>query len=151
MAWEIRCLDGNCTSPGWAANIVDLIQQRRDEAGWLLCRCGGKGYVKKAFDLQEKGEQWEPFVRGIVVLGDPGETYQPFVFLVSHGEPTAAPKAVWFSYYKDLRPEGRLKLGHGPGGAPVLDAIDVVALCRRLIDLGCITRDEVEHQLLPRQ
>jgi hypothetical protein len=28
---------------------------------------------------------------------------------------------IWFSYYKDLRKVGgRLKLGYGPGGPPVL-------------------------------
>lgn len=75
---------------------------------------------KKAFDLQEPGDTWEPYLRGAIRLGDPDDTYQPFVFMVSY-EPDGTVNDIWFSYYKDLRETGgRLKLGYGPGGPPVL-------------------------------
>jgi hypothetical protein len=34
--------------------------------------------------MQEVGEVWEPFLRGAIPLGESGDTYQPFVFLISY-------------------------------------------------------------------
>lgn len=51
-------------------------------------------------------------------------------------------KHVWFSYYKDLRPSGRLKLGYGPGGPPLLGKREVMILLRKLVDLQYVTRTE---------
>lgn len=77
--------------------------------------------------VQEAGDRWEPFLRGAIRLGASGDTYQPFVFLVSY-EPAGTVTDVWFSYYKDLRDSGcRLKLGYGPGGPPGLGAGDVLS------------------------
>ncbi len=110
-------------------NIVDLINAHLDKDGWILCsHCSNKGYIKKEFQLQEGGT-WEPNLKGIIPLGNPGEVYQPFVFLATHShEPPSAPvRAAWFSYYKDTRKYegnrrigGSLKMGYGPGGPPVL-------------------------------
>ena len=56
---------------------------------------------------------------------------------------------VWFSYYKDLRDTGgRLKLGYGPGGPPVLGAVDVLKLVRQMVALGCISADDVRDVLV---
>jgi hypothetical protein len=118
MAWPIKCADTKCGMDTRAANIVDLVSKHRDPGGWFICAsCGKRGYIEKRFDLQEPGEVWEPFLRGIVLLGSPEDTYQPFVFLVSSAK-NGLPDSVWFSYYKDLRKGGgRLKLGYGPRGS----------------------------------
>ncbi|MGE5055452.1 MAG: hypothetical protein ACM3WP_14935, partial [Acidobacteriota bacterium] len=126
--------------------IVELIRSHRDKNGWFLCQCGGNGYIEKRFELQEEGETWEPFLRGVIPLGNRGNTYQPFVFLVSYKRGGPA-HDVWFSYYKDLRPSGRLKLGYGPGGPPVLGKGDVLRLVRRLKDIGCLSTKEMIRAL----
>ncbi|MFH1131206.1 MAG: hypothetical protein V1754_07715 [Pseudomonadota bacterium] len=148
MGWLIKCTDTKCGMQTWAGNIVDLINDHLDSAGWLLCQCGKHGYVEKSFELQESGETWEPYLRGIIPLGSPKDTYQPFVFLVSY-EPSGPVNDIWFSYYKDLRATGgRLKLGYGPGGPPVLGKEDVLRLLRQLRDIGCFTREEIDNALL---
>lgn len=138
MGWLIQCSKKSCGEKTWARNIVKLIDDHCDDNGWFICEtCKSAGYIEKEFDLQEGG-QWKPYLRGIVLLGDPGDTYQPFVFLVS-GEPNSAPSDVWFSYYKDTRDQeggGRLKLGYGPGGPPVMNAKTVVYLVGKLRGLG---------------
>lgn len=143
MGWSITCADPKCGKESWASNIVDLITKHRDEEGWFVCSCGKRGYIKKSFQLQEVGEVWEPFLRGIIPLGTAGGTYQPFVFLVSY-EPTAEVTDVWFSYYKDLRSAGgRLKLGYGPGGPPVLGKAAFLGLVSHLVQAKCLTPKEV--------
>jgi hypothetical protein len=42
---------------------------------------------------------------------------------------------------------GRLKMGHGPGGPPVLGTKRFLALLGRLIALGVISRADVEKAL----
>jgi hypothetical protein len=135
MSWLIKCVDSTCASETWTPNIVDLLDRHRDSAGWFLCSCGKQGYVEKSFSLQEPGEVWEPFLRGAIRLGQTGDTYQPFVFLVA-SKPDGPVDAIWFSYYKDLRPNGRLKLGYGPGGPPVLKTHDVGTLVQTLSRLA---------------
>jgi hypothetical protein len=132
----------------WAANIVELVSKHRDQGGWFMCAsCGKKGYIEKKFELQERGEVWEPFLRGIVPLGSPKDTYQPFVFLVSSAK-NGPTDSVWFSYYKDLRKDGgRLKLGYGPGGPPVLGNVDVLQLVRQLREIGCISQKDIDKAL----
>ena len=118
MGWSINCT--SCGKESRATNIVDLLANHTDDDGWFLCPAGHHGYIEKSFALQEEGDRWEPFLRGAIPLGASGNTYQPFVFLVSY-EPAGEVTDVWFSYYKDLRASGgRLKLGYGPGGPPVL-------------------------------
>ncbi len=143
MGWLIECNDPECGQKSWAENIVTLIAEHRDADGWFVCACGRHEHIKKNFSLQEAGEWWRPYLRGIVPLGVPGDTYQPFVFLIS-GEPPDPVRDVWFSYYKDLRSTGGvLKLGYGPGGPPVLGMSDLVSLLSRLVQLDCLTTTDV--------
>lgn len=146
MGWLIKCTV--CRRETWAGNIVDLIGSHCDHNGWLRCgACNGTGFVEKHFLLQEQGEVWEPYLRGIIPLGDPGDTYQPFVFLVSANE-SGEVDSVWFSYYKDLRSAGgRLKLGHGPGGPPVLHKTAILALLHQLVNKKFFTKAEMESTL----
>ena len=144
MAWHINCNDrGNCGRTTGASNIVVLIDHHRNEDGYFQCgHCGSSGYIEKTFRLQEPGETWNPYLKGIIRLGDsPDDTYQPFVFLVSN-QPEEPPSQLWFSYYKDTRPSGgKLKLGYGPGGPPVLSASRVAQLVVELRQLNVLPGD----------
>lgn len=148
MGWSIQCNNEVCNEITWASEIVDLIQNHTDENGWFLCnKCGENGYIEKKFKLQEEGHTWEPILKGVIPLGIEEDTYQPFVFLVSYS-PDAQPSSIWFSYYKDLRDRGgRLKLGYGPGGPPVLDSETLVDLLDKMLELGCIKREDVLNKL----
>ena len=135
MAWRIQCSTKNCDDT-WAGNIVYLINDHLDEKGWIVCgHCRKSGYIEKRFRLQEGGT-WDPYLRGIIRLGDKGDVYQPFVFLVSGGANDSI-GAAWFCYYKDTRKiGGRLKMGYGPGGPPVLGVKTVVGLVDTMRSLG---------------
>lgn len=123
MVWIVNCTNENCGEVTSAINIVELLNNCRNEEGWFICNaCNSEGYIEKSFNLQEPGEVWAPNLIGALRLNeDEQDTYQPFVFLVSDN-PNMPPNGVWFCYYKDTRlyPGGRLMLGHGPGGPPVL-------------------------------
>ncbi len=112
-----------------------------------MAKCGHSGYVEKSFRLQEQGETWEPFLRGAISLGIPTDTYQPFVYLVSNS-PDGPINDLWFAYYKDTRPMGgRLKLGYGPGGPPVLGSEDLLTLLVHLISIGVLSRESVMEKI----
>jgi len=148
MGWSIQCKNVGCNAKTWADNIVDLIDNHTDQLGWFVCgQCGKNGFIEKKFNLQEPGETWEPYLRGVKRLGKSDETYQPFVFMVSY-EPTSMANDIWFSYYKDLRNDGgRLKLGYGPGGPPVLDTGQLIALLQYLLNLGVVEKSQIENML----
>jgi hypothetical protein len=147
MGWLIEC-NLKCGKETWADNILDLIEKYRDNDGWFLCQCGSHGHIKKSFDLQEPGEKWEPRLRGIITLGTEDDTYQPFVFLVCYNEPDAPVNDIWFSYYKDTRSTGgRLKLGYGPGGPPVLGKEQVLQMMRQMKSMGCLSQAEIDKSL----
>lgn len=142
--WTIKCCDGKCAQETWAGNIDDLIKFHSNDQGWFSCKaCGNAGFIERSFKLQEPGETWKPYLKGIIRLGLPEDTYQPFVFLVSY-EPNEEPVDVWFSYYKDTRSTGgKLKMGYGPGGPPVLGADQLVKLIKFLIERGCLDKSKV--------
>jgi hypothetical protein len=149
MGYLIECSTVVCQQPGWASNIVDLVTNHCDPEGWLLCsHCHNRtGYVTKSFDLQEgNGDKWEPVIRGIIRIPTEIETYSPFVFLVSYG-PTDPVVNYWFCYYKDTRAQqgGRLKLGHGPGGPPVLDGEQILAVIQDMLRKDLINPEEVRR------
>ena len=70
------------------------------------------------------------------------------VFLVSY-EPDGIPEDVRFSYYKDTRtlPGGKLKLGYGPGGPPVLKADKVEKRVEKLSEPGPIRGSEASAKI----
>ena len=149
MAWTIKCSDGECASETWTQNIDDLKRNHCDAQGWFLCgTCGGQGYIPKQYDLQEEGEPWKPYLKGIIQPHGYDGDYQPFAFLVSYS-PEAPPEDVWFTYYKDTRGKegGRLKMGHGPGGPPVFSAEDVLDLVAQMVKRGCLDADAVKSKL----
>lgn len=146
MPFTIKC--NKCGKETWATNIIDLVKNHRDSDGWFLCQCGEHGFIEKRFDMQEEGETWEPFLKAIITLGNQDDTYQPFVYLVS-SKPDEAVNAIWFAYYKDTRssPGGRLKLGYGPGGPPVLGKEQIFQMMRQMKSMGCLSQEEIEKAL----
>lgn len=147
MVWVIKCTKHCKDSSVKAWNIIELLEKRDEQGVYFKAACGHPGYVEKHFEIQEKGESWEPFLRGAISLGQPKDTYQPFVYLVSY-EPDGPINDIWFSYYKDMRATGgSLKLGYGPGGPPVLGSGDLLALIGRLIAIGVISRANLENAL----
>ena len=146
MAWTIKCT--SCQAEARARNIVDLLEHHTDESGWFVCPNGHSAYIEKSFPLQEGGNPWEPFLRGAIRFRAAKDIYQPFVFLVSN-TPDGPVTDAWFSYYKDLsQAGGRLKLGYGPGGPPVLGKLDILELVRQMVALGCLSADEVRSVLV---
>ncbi len=145
MGWNIQCNNSKCNKQTYAVNIVDLIDKHTDSQGWFVCeQCKKTGYIEKSFELQEPGEKWEPFLRGVLRLGKPGDTYQPFVFLVSYSAKGKS-TGIWFSYYKDLRSSGgKLKLGYGPGGPPVLDTKQITSLLQHLLNQGLMNKNSID-------
>ena len=137
MGWDIKCNDKKCNGD-WAKNIVDLLNNHRDENGWFKCCCEKQGFIKKEHQLQEKGEVWTPVIMGALRLGQEGDSYQPFVYIISDTQKHKEANQIQFCYYKDLRGEkgGRLKTGHGPGGTPVLKASQLPELINDLKKLG---------------
>jgi hypothetical protein len=146
MTYEVKCTKHCKESSFWAGNIVDLLNAR-DDQGYFKAACGHPGYVERSFSLQEHGETWEPFLRGAISLHPPTDSYQPFVYMVSY-KSSGPINDLWFSYYKDMRAVGgRLKLGHGPGGPPVLGIPDLLTLLHRLISIGALSVADVEKAL----
>lgn len=147
MGWTIEC--ATCDTTTWAANIVDLLSLHTDRSGLFRCPAGHAGHIPRSFDLQEEGRKWTPVLRGAVRLGEEERSYQPFAFLVSY-EPQGEIENVWFSYYKDLRASGgRLKLGHGPGGPPVLGKGGILRLLTSMLDHGCLSREDLRRIIEP--
>src|SRR5262249_14907962 len=98
----------------------------------------------------------EPHPGGVVKLGEVGDTYQPFVFLVAYkkegmGTIIDLPiTSLWFAYYKDLRGQpradgtpGRLKLGFGPGGPRVLNPDQLLELLRHMLKLHMVNGRDI--------
>ena len=137
-SWVIKCCADPKHEKSYPDNIHDLIQNETyyNKNRFFQCPdCKKEGYIQKSYKLQErdqkgKQEEWNPLLRGAIKLGEENDSYQPFIFLVSY-KPKRKPEDVWFCYYKDTRPSGgRLKLGYGPGGPPVLSIEQVLSLIK---------------------
>ena len=148
MAWTIKCGNSKCASETWTQNIDDLKRNHCDAQGWFLCgACGSRGYIPKQYNVQEGGDPWKPYLKGIIQPSGHGDDiYQPFAFLYSE-TPNEPPTCIWFSYYKDTRPEGILKMGYGPGGPPVFEVEEIVDLVAQMIERGCLDASKVKSAL----
>ena len=143
--YTIRC--DSCKQVSWAGNIVDLINSHLDKSHALKCtNCGKSGaYIHLESSTQSDEGTWERWVKGVIRIDykdDKGKesTYHPYVLLHSHEGPQGKIDSVQISYYKDHRATGgRLKHGHGPGGTPVLDLVDIENILKKLIGIGVIS------------
>lgn len=147
MGYTIRC--DFCKQVSWASNIVDLIDNHLDTEHILKCsNCGKSGaYIHMESSTQSNEGTWERWIKGVIRIDykdENGEesTYHPYVLLHSHEGPQGQIDSVQISYYKDHRPlGGRLKHGHGPGGTPVLDLIDIKNILQKLIAMKIVQHE----------
>lgn len=145
MSYEIQCR--KCAQKTSAWNIVDLVDAHvEDVTGRFVCEhCGGTDtFIYRESKLQEEGEMWKRWIKGIIQIDSGVETYSPYIFLTADSE-DSLPTGLHFNYYKNTRsyPNGRLKHGHGPGGAPVLHNDDLFVIIKHLVALGTLSKEEL--------
>jgi hypothetical protein len=143
MAYPIDC--PTCGAKSRAKDIVDLIKRHCSERHMIRClKCGSdEAGIPRTSALQERGQVWQRFVRGIVPVRTASETYSPYVSLLSR-EATGEIDMVQISYYKDVRRRGgKLKHGHGPGGTPVLSKKQLLGLVADLREVGVLSTAEI--------
>ncbi len=150
-SWMIQCSSEKCGEKSWPENIVDLVNNYKDAQGWIVCgACGCPGYIQKQYDVQEGG-QFQPYLKAILqpdyTQEGYTEIYRPFAFLASYG-PDEPLTDIWFVYYKDMREyDGRLKMGHGPGGPPIFFITDIVDILSKMLTRGDVSEAEVKKRL----
>lgn len=151
MAYMIHC--PTCNQDSWVSNIVDLIDNHTDdtfgcEGGKLICGyCGKEGYIHQKSKLLEPGQYYERFIRAVIRIDTGIPTYSPYIFINSDSEDEGI-NHIHFNYYKDLRSEGKnLKHGHGPGGAPVFDAMELLQLIEGLIKIGILNKRDLKKMI----
>jgi hypothetical protein len=141
MGYTISC--DACKQSCWAGNIVELIDNHTDKNHMFKCtNCGASGaYIYKASETQSNQGLWERWMKGIIRIdyNDADlKDYHPYVFLIAHGGQGNV-DSVQISYYKDHRNiGGALKHGHGPGGTPVLDLLDLTNILHKLMVIGVV-------------
>jgi hypothetical protein len=145
MGYLVEC--NSCTQKAWANNIVDLIQDHTDELGRLKCNiCGNDdAFIYRESMLQEKGDFWIRYIKGVIRILTDYETYSPYVFLTTEDKDSDI-TGIHFNYYKDTRsePDGKLKHGAGPGGAPVFKKDELIFLIKKLINYGCFSVEDLK-------
>lgn len=145
MTYQIQCR--RCRTDTWAGNIADLIALHTDDRGRLVCAmCGASEcYIHRISGVGEKefDEPWNGYIKGVIQVAGRTGTYTPYVFLTADtadGEITE----IRFSYYRDPGPNGQVKGGPGPGGAPALTQTEFFKLLDRLRAFGIIKPSDVE-------
>lgn len=143
--YDIQCR--KCKQLTWAVNIVDLLKEHVDAAGRFVCaHCGNTDtFIYRESPLQEEGEFWQRWVKGVIQIDSGIETYSPYIFLTADSEDGEL-TGLHVHYYKDTRsfPKGRLKHGHGPGGPPVLYNHDLFTIIEHLVTIGVVSKEEVQ-------
>lgn len=145
MAYQIQCR--SCKKYTWAGNIVDLLKEHTNDIGFFVCaNCGSTDtYIYRKSSLQEKGEVWERWIKGVIQIDSGIETYCPYIFLTADSEEDG-PTGLHFHYYKDTRAQGgNLKHGHGPGGPPVLAIKDIFIVLEHLLSIGIISVYDIQN------
>ena len=145
MAYNITCQ--KCDKVTNVNNIDKLISHYIDKMGNLICGyCKSTDtYIYRLSKLQENDETWERFIQIVIPLKTGSQTYHPYIFVAS-SDIEGKPNQIHFNYYKDTRASGgRLKHGHGPGGAPVLEKKEMLQLLKHLIRIGFIKKNELQR------
>lgn len=146
MGYLIKC--SSCHQQTWAPNIINLIKEHTENSGKIKCiGCGSSNAsVYRESKIQEKEEYWRRYIKGVIPIKTEFETYTPYIFLTAQAEDGEV-NGIHFNYFKDTRNEGggKLKHGHGPGGAPVFSKDELFQLLEKLIDYGFIKEDEISN------
>lgn len=143
--YTIKCYSEKCKKETWAANIIDLIDNYTVNGKIKCGSCGStNASIFQESKLQEKGEKWGRYIIGVIPIKTDWATYTPYVFLTAPTE-NGEINGIHFNYFKDTRNQegGKLKHGHGPGGAPVLSKDEFFQLIEKLIDFGCLSIKEL--------
>lgn len=145
MGYDIQCRE--CKTTTWAGNIVDLLTNHTDPGGRFVCaQCQGTDtFIYRESKLQEEGEVWHRWIKGVICVYTGIPTYSPYIFLTADAEDGPI-TGLHFHYYKDTRSHknGRLKHGHGPGGPPVLGTTDLFPIIEHLVSAGVLSRAEIK-------
>lgn len=148
MAYDIECR--TCRQHTWASNIVVLLNNHTSENGRFICQnCKSDDtFIFRESKLQEEGEVWQRWIKGVIKIETGILTYSPYIFLTADSKETN-PNGLHFHYFKDTRSQGKgkLKHGHGPGGPPVLDIKDMFTIIKQLVSLNLIAKEDVNKFL----
>lgn len=142
MGYLIKC--NSCKQDTWASNIVDLVNEHTEKNGKIKCTtCGSpNASIYQKSKLLEEGETWERYIKGVIPIKTDFETYTPYVFLTAQTEDGEI-DGIHLNYYKDTRKDGgKLKHGHGPGGAPVFSKDELFQLLEKLVTYGVFNRQD---------
>src|ERR1700728_3178095 len=105
MPYPIKCV--KCGKTTIAADILKLIENHTDKGfgnngGSIICpTCKGSATIFREYDLQEKGQKYKCWIRGIVRIPSEIETYVPYVVFTTGEERGKTSDCVMISYYKD--------------------------------------------------
>jgi hypothetical protein len=145
MAYDIKCRDCETITRSW--NVVDLFRDCTNEKGRFVCsKCEGMNtFIYRSSDTQE-GDTWERWIKGVIRIDSGIPTYSPYIFLTADSEEGPI-NGLHFNYYKDTRtmPNGKLKHGHGPGGAPVLAVDDLFTILHRLVADEIVSKERLSE------
>ena len=146
MPYPIKCNRCGHSSTAW--EIVDFIANHTAPDGRLRCdSCSANDAHIYRHSKTQDGGTWERYIRAVIPFRTQfGRKFVPYVFLLSYSA-RGRPVDVHFNYYKDERPKGRLKHGHGPGGAPVFGKHQIVKLIENVIRYKVITRNDLEQAI----
>jgi hypothetical protein len=148
MGYPIYC--SHCKKEtAWASNIVDLINNHTEKNGKIkncvICD-SSKTSISRENDLQE-GKKWQRYIKAIISINTSDEYYTPYIFLTAQDK-DAEIDGIHFNYYKDTRKiGGKLKHGHGPGGAPVFTRDELFQVLEKLVFFGCLSKQDFENFL----
>lgn len=145
MGYLIKC--SSCQQDTWAPNIVDLINDYLEkESGKIKClKCGSLQASIFQESILQEGETWQRHIKGVIPIKTEFETYVPYIFLTAKKEDGEI-DGIHFNYFKDTRKTGgRLKHGHGPGGAPVFAKDELFQLLEKLVTYGCFTKQDFHN------
>ena len=145
MVYDIQCRGCKKTTRG--ANIVDLLNEHTDQQGrFVCCQCNStETFIYLESKLQEEGEVWHRWIKGVIRIETGIPTYSPYVFLTADSEDGPI-TGLHFHHYKDTRSHknGRLKHGHGPGGPPILGNKDLFTIIEYMVSLGILSKEDVK-------
>ena len=125
-----------------------MINEHTEKNGKIKCTaCGSlNASIYQKSKLQEEGKTWERYIKGGIPIETEVETYTPYVFLTAQAEDGEI-DGIHFNYYKDTRDPrkkdgGKLKHGHGPGGAPVFSKNELFQLLEKLVEYEIFNRQD---------
>jgi hypothetical protein len=125
---HIVCTNPDCVEAARAARWFDVLDKHTRD-GWIVCACGAHACAP----IENK--QWPAYAWAFLPIEAPPNApgYHRLLELISSAVQDP-PDQARIIYY-DVRADGTLKWGHGPGGPPVLTIPEFIEEAHRLSDL----------------